>query len=98
MYKDPIECYEAIGGALSDSATKEWDRIVVEATLDGIRIDAVVTCTKGGQVVEYLTAVPELADNVYDLARLVSTEEKGFFKKLVFTLESSGKFNVDFSY
>jgi hypothetical protein len=39
MFKDAIECYEAIGASLTKAAKKPWDRIVVNATLDGVRVD-----------------------------------------------------------
>lgn len=100
MFSDPIECYEAIGNALSDAAKEMWDRIVLDATLDGVRVDVVVSCWRNeeSQAIGYLTGIPRLASYIYDLSRLVSTEEKGLFKKCIFTLQKSGKFNVEFEY
>ncbi len=100
MFSDPIECYQAIGNALSNAAKEPWDRITVDASLDGVRIDAVVSCWRDdqSQPVGYLTGVPRLASFIYDLARLVSTEEKGLFRKCSFTLLKSGEFKVKFDY
>jgi hypothetical protein len=101
MFKDAIECYHAIGNTLANAAKgSSWDRIVVDATLDGMRVDAVVACWLEDQArpVRYLTGVPRLALFMHELARLVSTEEKGLFKKCQFVLEKDGKFNADFVY
>jgi hypothetical protein len=100
MFKDVIECYEAIGASLAKAAKKPWDRIIVNATLDGVRVDIRIGCWLDGQpdAVEYLTGVPLLARYVYELARLASTENKGVFKTCEFILYKSGKFAVDFNY
>ncbi len=86
MFSDTIECYQAIGDALSNAAKSPWDRIVLDATLDGPRVDAVMGCWRDsyGNDVIYLTVIPRLARIIYELARLLSTEEKGYFKKLSF--------------
>lgn len=93
-------CYQAIGTALAKASDCPWDRISVDATLDGARVDAIVSCWKDGaeEPVSYLTGVPRLASHIYDLARLVSTEEKGLFKKCYFSLKNDGKFDVNFVY
>lgn len=101
MFKDPIECYEAIGTALSNAAVKHsWDYICLDATLQDQQVDTVVECWQKNQTepVAYLTGIPKLARFIYDLARLVSTQEKGLFKNCNFTLYSGGKFDVNFIY
>lgn len=100
MFNDSIECYQAIANSLSDATKQAWDRIVLDATLDDTRIDVVIACWRDSvkEPVEYLTGVPRLASFVYDLARLVSTEDKGLFKKCIFTLYKDGKFNTEFVY
>lgn len=101
MFKDAIECYEAIGNALSDAATQHpWDRIVLDATMAEQHVDTVVACWQNNQTtpVAYLTRVPKLARFIYELARLVSTDEKGLFKKCTFVLHDTGKFDVEFVY
>lgn len=100
MFRDPLECYQAIGAALAGAARQPWDRIVVEAELDEESVDAVVACWRDGadKPGEYLTGVPRLASHIYDLARLTSTPEKGLFKSCTFTLAKDGTYTVDFAY
>lgn len=99
-FNDATECYQAIGNALASASRTEWDSIVLNVTLDDIRIDTVVSCWKNGsnEPLEYLAGIPRLASHIYELARLVSTEEKGLFKKCHFRLFRDGKFDVEFSY
>jgi len=42
--------------------------------------------------------IPTLGECFYRLARLVSTEEKGFFRKCAFRMAGDGKFDVKFEY
>lgn len=100
MFKDAIDCYQAMGKTLSAAAHAPWTRILVDATLADIRVDAVVTYWDGKdeKPTGYLAGVPRLAQYVYELARLVSSEEKGLFKKCRFELYSDGKFRVSFEY
>jgi hypothetical protein len=100
MFSDAIECYGAMGKTLASSARAPWTRILVDATLSGNRVDAVVSYWNGetGEPAGYLSGVPMLARYLYELARIVSTEEKGFFKKCCFGLTSDGKYDVNFEY
>jgi hypothetical protein len=100
MFGDVIDCYQAMGKALSSSARTPWVRILVDAMLDGDRVDAVVSywSSQTDKPAGYLTGVPMLARYVHELARLVGSEEKGLFKKCRFELLGDGKFNVDFEY
>jgi hypothetical protein len=99
-FDTPTECYQAIGAALAGASRSAWDNITLDATLEGMRVDVVVGCWRSGsdEPVEYLTGIPRLASYIYDLARLVSTEEKGLFKKCRFNLYKNGKFDVNFTY
>ncbi|RAM63626.1 immunity protein YezG family protein [Herbaspirillum rubrisubalbicans] len=99
MFDDAAKFYESIGNALSNAAVNPWNLIVLNATLDDVRVDVIVSCWRTGQSeVEYLTGVPRLASFIYDLARVLSTPEKGRFKKCKFTLQNTGKFDVEFEY
>jgi len=95
--KDPLFYYEAIGKALLRVAPPGWSSIHVEIALDGLRVDAVVSYELDGST-GYLTGVPRLATYFYDLARVVSTEEKGLFKKCSFSLHDSERYDVNFTY
>ena len=97
-FKDSLQCYAAIGSALSSAAPPTWQRITIDAALEGIRVSLVKLYeTSDGQQHD-MPFVPTLAEHFYWLARLVSTEEKGLFKKCRFTLERSGKYHADFQY
>lgn len=100
MFNDAIECYQAMGKALAAAARNPWSRIAMDATLAGNRVDAVVAYWEGEDEKPkgYLTGVSMLARYVYELARLVSSEEKGLFKKCHFELNSDGKYRADFEY
>src|SRR5579863_5759349 len=100
MFSDAIDCYAAMGKTLASSARGPWTRIVVEATLAGSQVDAVVSYwdAEAEKPAGHLTGVPMLARYVYELARLVSTEDKGLFKKCRFELQNDGKYDAKFEY
>ena len=60
-FKDQIECYRAIGAALAGAAPDGWRNIEAAITLDGTRVDAIVSCTTASGQREYVTGVPRLA-------------------------------------
>lgn len=63
------------------------------------QVDAVVSYIDADSgAIGYLTGVPMLARYFYELARLVSTEEKGLFKHCVFTLDRNGRYDTNFVY
>jgi hypothetical protein len=99
MFSDSITCYEAIASALSKAAPEKWSSINVEVTLDGVRVDVVISYQPSSNgAIGYITGVPRLASHFWELARLVSTEEKGLFKNCVFKLEHNGKYDAQFTY
>ena len=99
MSKDPSELYQAIGQTLSKAAPPGWSEIEAKITLEGLMVDAVVSyVTLPSGASGHLTGIPRLARHFYDLARVVSSEENGLFKKCVFKLQSDGKFDVKFTY
>lgn len=99
MFRDQIECYQAIGSTLATAAKTPWNSIKAEIALKGSQVDAVVSYIDADSVaIGYLTGVPMLARYFYELARLVSTEEKGLFKHCVFTLDRNGRYDTNFLY
>jgi len=94
---DQIAYYQAIGKALSGAAPAGWSSIEANVTLAGSRVDAIVSY-EAPQGPSYLTGIPMLARNFYELARLISTEEKGLFKSCTFKLHSSGKYDASYTY
>jgi len=97
-FKDQSDCYQAIGAALAAAAPTGWREIKAAIALDGVRVDAVVSCMMPSGKLEHLAGVPRLASHFYDLARLVSTDEKGFFKSCDFRLLPDGKYHSHFGY
>ncbi|WP_298772974.1 hypothetical protein [uncultured Shewanella sp.] len=98
-FVDPIECYQAIANALNNDLQDNWQRIdvVYERLSD----------THTRSLVEYLNdesqlisiGGPDLLGFYFDdLAELVSTKEKGLYKKCFFTLFPDGEFDVKFEY
>ena len=99
MFRDQIESYQAIGSALATAAKTPWSSIKAEMALQGSQVDAVVSYIDADSgAMGYLTGVPMLARYFYELARLVSTEEKGLFKRCVFTLDRNGRYDANFVY
>ena len=94
---DQITCFQAIGNALSGAAPAGWSSIEASITLAGSRVDAVVSY-QAAHGSGHLTGIPMLARNFYELARLLSTEEKGLFKSCIFKLYSSGKYDASYTY
>jgi len=99
MFKDAVECEKAIGQALASACREPWASISAEVELDGVRVDAVVSYvrTDDGKV-GFLTGVPRLALYFSELARLVSTDEKGLFTSCRFELQSDGRYKSSFIY
>ena len=101
MFAHAIDCYQAIANSLSAAAGNiAWSTIVVNVELEGPQVTVMAACHLGdrSEPVAYLTEVPMLARGFYELAPLISTEDKGYFKKCSFVLQSSGKFKSDFAY
>jgi hypothetical protein len=94
-----FECYQAIGSLIASAIEEPWDDARVDAELDGIEITLIKTyLPKGGGKRRDIPFIPTLGECFYRLARLVSSEDKGLFKKCTFTLHSDGKYSTDFVY
>lgn len=99
-FQDPIECYERIGFLLSGAVAEPWQDIRVEVELDESAVHMSSDYGPLGSTGERkeIDYVPGLGRCFYDLARLVSTPEKGLYKKCVFTLTEDGRYNTTFEY
>jgi hypothetical protein len=98
-FKDQFECLETIANGLADAMEEPWDDIRVDVELKGVQVTITGCCypiLKG----EFrdLPDVPMLGIWFYQLARLVSAEEKGFYKKCVFTLTKDGEYKTEYEY
>ena len=99
QFDNQLECYQAIGGLIASAIDEPWTDARVDAELDGVEVTLIKTyLPKGGTKRRDVPFIPTLGECFYRLARLVSTEEKGLFKKCSFTLYSDGKYNTDFVY
>ncbi|WP_162831402.1 hypothetical protein [Paraburkholderia caffeinilytica] len=99
MFKDQVECQQAIAHALTAACRESWVSIVAEVKLDGDRVDAVVSYTRthDGKI-GHLSGVPRLALFFHELARLVSAVDKGLFTSCRFKLGSDGRYSTTFEY
>ena len=99
-FTDPVDCYQAMGIALANAATEPWDRIVVDAVRDESSVDMTIACFRGPEPAPsaWLSVVPRLGTYISQLAWLVSSEDKGLFRRCLFTLHKTGKFDVKFEY
>lgn len=99
MFDDPFEFYEAIGRELAKLAPKGWRSAEVEALLVGeSSIDLKVVYKKSfGRRIGFVD-VEMLPRYFFELARVVSTEEKGLYKKCLFSMSRDGTFDVSYEY
>ena len=97
-YSDPIEYYQAIASELAKAIKEPWTSVKVEALLFESSVDHQVVYLRPDGSEESRVRTEMMADYFYELARVVSTKEKGLFKKCLFTLSSDGQFDVDFEY
>lgn len=99
MFSDQVACYEAIGIALQRAIPEPWSSIDVEAELDENSVDLLVMYDPAGRVGRgNIPDVPMLARYFFELSRLVSAAEKGFFKSCRYRLEQGGKYHAEFTY
>ncbi len=93
---DPIGYYQAIASELAEIINEPWEKVEVEAKRfeDSINLKIVYTRPDGSResdVDEIM--IPEY---FFNLAKVVSTTEKGFYKICNYVLYNTGKFDVNF--
>ncbi|NWO05768.1 MAG: hypothetical protein HLX50_08755 [Alteromonadaceae bacterium] len=98
LFNDPFEYYQAIANELMQIIEEPWTSVEVEAVLFEDSIDLLVAYFRHDGSRESNVDVVMLDEYFYELAKVVSTEEKGLYKKCNFVLKSDGKFDVDFEY
>jgi hypothetical protein len=99
-FKDQFECLEAIANALAEAIEEPWEDLRVDAQrFSDVELSLIKTYlpSSGGKRKD-VPFVPVLHFWFMDLAKLVSTREKGFYKKCVFTLTKDGEFNTKYEY
>jgi hypothetical protein len=98
LYKDPVEYYQAIANELAEIIKDSWTSVEIEAVLFDESIDLEVVYFRPDGSEESRVRTVMIADYFYELAKVVSTKEKGLYKKCKFILKNDGNFNVDFEY
>ena len=102
QFEDVLECYQFIGTHLSAAAPEPWKWIKLTVLIDEISTLQAVTYEpqddsrpKGSFSVK---SPPHFPFAFYDLRELTGDAKRGFFDKCVFTLDSGGKYEVEFDY
>ncbi|WP_166110323.1 hypothetical protein [Pseudoalteromonas sp. Z9A5] len=98
QFNDPVEYYQAIANELNEIINEPWVSIEVEAKLfaDSINLKIVFFRTDGSRESDVDEIM--LPEYFYELAKVVSNEEKGLYKQCDFILNNNGKFDVNFEY
>jgi hypothetical protein len=103
-FKNAFECYDAIGRWLIEGAPEPWKRITIEFEIE-VMDDVCEYCIFytpkrwwRPREAQFFIDDTNFTDCFYQLARLTSTLEKGFFKRCRFSLMQNGKYTTDFEY
>jgi hypothetical protein len=98
LFNEPVEYYEAIANELSDVIKEPWVTVEVESKLyeESVYLKIVFFRSDGSR--ESDVDILMMPEYFYELARVVSTEEKGLYKECHFMLKNDGKFDVEFKY
>lgn len=98
MFEHIDQFYEAIANELNTIFPEPWIKVEVEARRFEGSINIKVVYTKPDGNRESDVDEIMLPEYFFDLAKVVSTPEKGFYKICNFTMDNKGKFDVTFEY
>jgi len=102
-FANAFECYEEIARWLSEEVPEPWEQILIDFEI--IEIDDV-----SEYIISYHPSIKKYTekqffiddtnfhDCFFELARLTSTKERGFFKKCRFVLNKDGTYKSAFEY
>ena len=98
QFDDPVEYYQAIASELNEIINEPWVSVEVEAKLfeDSINLKVVYFRADGSRESDVDEIM--LPEYFYELAKVVSNEEKGLYKQCDFVLKNDGGFDVNFEY
>jgi len=99
--EDVKDIYDKIGNLLANFAPESWKKIVLSADLRdyGVITSIHAWMDEDGKDVRSLEGLPpRLAPAILELAPLLSTEEKGYFKNMKFSMSRNRKFKVEYDY
>jgi hypothetical protein len=100
LFNQLEEYYQAIGEDLLSLVQGPWVKIqaTVERDEDFIQFETEITRPDGlieSDIDPFLTNIPEYFS---EIATLISTVEKGLFKKCIFLLNADGSYKADYEY
>jgi hypothetical protein len=102
-FKNAFECYEKIGQWLSKEAPEPWEQITIDFEI--IEIDDVSEymisyhpSQKKDSEKQFFIDDTNFDDCFFELARLTSSRERGFFRKCRFILNKDGTYKSAFEY
>ncbi len=100
MFEDQSDCCQTIAKYMDEAVSRPWSDVRIDVKLDGEAIYLVSSYQPRDSIGKREECLVDdfVAECFYQLARLVSTPEKGLFKECVFILKSDGKYNADFVY
>lgn len=98
LFNDAIEYYQAIANELVEVIPAPWTNITVKAKLFESSINIQVIYYKPDGSKESRVRTVMINRYFYELARIVSNEDKGLYKQCNFVLHNNGKFDVNFEY
>ena len=100
QFQTPEDYYQAIAQELISIVNEPWIKIVVNVDLyeDSINLQTVVTFPDGSTESKIDTAATMAPEYFSDLASIISTTDKGLYKKCVFELFPDGNFDASFIY
>lgn len=98
MFNDQLECYEAIANELFKIIPDQWDSVEIEAKLVGessIELIALYHNSYGKHSIFDCKMLPRY---FFELRKLVSPDNRGYYKACTFKLYSNGEYDTDFEY
>ncbi|UQI40027.1 antitoxin YezG family protein [Vreelandella venusta] len=98
FFQYPDGYYQAIAEELNSAIKEPWEKVVVNVELFDNSIEEEIVYTRPDGSKESKVSTIMSGRYFYELARVVSSEEKGLYKKCRFVLNNDGSFNIDFEY
>jgi hypothetical protein len=101
---NPVVCLETIGRFLAQGAPEPWSEIAIKFTIIAIDdvCEYVITYKpkgyKRGRPKQFFVDETDFHDCFFELAKLSSTKDRGFFETCVYTLRADGSYSTDFTY
>lgn len=94
------EIPQILADAVSDSAKMDWLKAKLIIKVLGGSVDKFLEFdyVNGHKVSEFLTDKGKVSRPVYDLHKLMNTENPKHWNRLIFDIDSNGKFELNFEW